>query len=81
MTTPFRPITPQNPRVSFIQFTLQPSAPGAATLGSNSCEIRLRETGMSVGATYNEVEEDAEGNGRTAAAASVGVSRVLSAAD
>ncbi|CAN0180868.1 unnamed protein product [Pylaiella littoralis] len=56
-------------------FTLQPSLPGAATLGSSAgdCEIQLKDDGMPAGMAYNEVEEDAEGNGMTANAASLGV--------
>ncbi|CAN0519785.1 unnamed protein product, partial [Ectocarpus sp. 12 AP-2014] len=55
-------------------FTLQPSFPGAANAGSNagSCGIKAREVGVSVEIAYNEVEENAEGNGLTAAAASLG---------
>lgn len=59
------------------QFTLQPSLPGAAITGSNSgdCDIKGREAALPIGAAYNELEEDAEGNGMTADAASLGVSR------
>lgn len=59
-----------------VQFTLQPSLPGAATPGSNAgdCDIKVREASLGVGAAYNELEEDAEGNGMTADAASLGVS-------
>ncbi|CAB1109230.1 unnamed protein product [Ectocarpus sp. CCAP 1310/34] len=55
-------------------FALQPSFPGAANAGSNagSCGIKTREVGVSVEIAYNEVEENAEGNGLTAAAASLG---------
>eukprot|EP00752_Nemacystus_decipiens_P009768 g8724.t1 len=56
------------------EFTLQPSVPGAAVPGSNAgdCDMKAREAGQAVGAAYNEVEEDAEGNGMTADAASLG---------
>ncbi|CAN0087323.1 unnamed protein product, partial [Ectocarpus sp. 4 AP-2014] len=55
-------------------FSLQPSLPGAANAGSDagSCGIKAREVGMSVEIAYNEVEENAEGNGLTADAASLG---------
>lgn len=58
------------------QFTLQPSLPGAAIPGSNAgaCDIKVRETGLALEIAYNEQEEDAEGNGMTADAASLGVS-------
>eukprot|EP00903_Cladosiphon_okamuranus_P013365 g12456.t1 len=56
------------------EFTLQPSLSGAAVAGSNAgdCDIKTREAGLAVGAAYNELEEDAEGNGMTADAASLG---------
>lgn len=60
------------------KFTLRPSAPRSASTAASEpahCDISPRETGVSVGAAYNEVEEDAEGNERTANAATVGVSR------
>eukprot|EP00904_Undaria_pinnatifida_P013872 jgi/Undpi1/9615/HiC_scaffold_27.g12071.m1 len=56
-------------------FTLRPSAPRSASTAASEpahCDISPRETGVSVGAAYNEVEEDAEGNERTANAATVG---------
>ncbi|CAM9516779.1 unnamed protein product [Ectocarpus sp. 6 AP-2014] len=55
-------------------FVLQSSFPGAANAGSNagSCGIKAREVGMSVEIAHNEVEENAEGNGLTADAESLG---------
>lgn len=76
---PFRIVPPNGAlplRFAEHKFTLQPSLPGAAVPGSTAgdCDIKARETGLAMGAAYNELEEDAEGNGMTADAASLGVS-------
>lgn len=62
-------------RSSCMQFTLQPSLDeGAPGSNAGECDIQLREAAMPVGVAYNEVEEDADGNGMTADAARLGVS-------
>lgn len=58
---------------SYFQILVQASEPDAAINGSNpgECEMRLGEIGICHDVVYNEAEEDAEGNARTANMANV----------
>lgn len=60
---------------SRLQFTLQPSSPGAAVTGSaaGSCDLPFAVTGLPPGIVYNEAEEDAEAQRRTTATESIAV--------
>ena len=73
-------ITKKKKNTGHFKFTLRSSsAPRAAAAATATpepagCDIQPRETGVSAEAAYNEAEEDAEGNERSANAATVGVS-------